>query len=312
MLEVVEGSTVGDGGDECSELERGERDALAEAAHAADAAFRGGDGLVGILAELLTFDVVAGQLAEAELVGVVADAVKAEFAAELLEVEVVALGQGLGHVHAEAGELDRGVAGDEALRERGQGDGELDGGAGLGAGRKGQLLVDHGQNAAVGGVDDDGGAVHVAEGVDGGLADDGVFAGGDVAGELVGGGEGTGGEALVITMAAGMKARPCARWLWPASWSGAVRPGLERYGARVTRDECVAWWRKCAPRQCGRLCDGLRCDGSQRDAAEWSWGDAACAGRPVPRRRARERLLQPKQNLWCKRKTASSGKLPLK
>ena len=186
MLQIVEGSAIGDGGNEGAELQRGERDALAEAAHAADAALRVGNCLVGILAQLLALDVVAGQLAEAELVGVVADALKAEFAAQLFKVEVVALGQRLGHVHAEAGELDRGVARDQALRERGQGDGELDGGAGLGAGRERQFLIDHGQDAAVGGVDDHGGAVHVAERVDGGLADDGVFAGGDVAGEHVG------------------------------------------------------------------------------------------------------------------------------
>ena len=113
------------------------------------------------------------------------------------------------------GKLHRGVARDQALRERGHGDGELDGGAGLGAGRKGQLLVDHGQNAAVGGVDDHGRAVHVAQGVDGCLADDGVFAGGDVAGELVGAGKGAGGKALVVMMA------------------GAVQSGLTRCGPRL-------------------------------------------------------------------------------
>ena len=101
------------------------------------------------------------------------------------------------------GKLDHGVAGDQSLRERGHGDGDLDGGAGLGAGRESQLLIDHGQDAAVGGIDDHGGAVHVAERVDGCLADDGVFAGGDVAGEDVARGEGAGGEALVVVMAAG-------------------------------------------------------------------------------------------------------------
>ena len=110
-----------------------------------------------------------------------AHALKAQLAAQLLKVEVVALGQRLGHVHAEAGQLHRRVAGDQALRERGQGDGELDGGAGLGARRERQLLVDHGQNAAVGGIDDHGGAVHVAQGVDGGLADHRILAGRHVA-----------------------------------------------------------------------------------------------------------------------------------
>ena len=184
MLEVVEGSAVGDGGHIGAQLQRGQRDALAEAAHAAHAALGGGKLLVGIDAQLFAFNVVAGQLAQAKLVGVVAHAVEAQLAAQFLEVEVVALGQRLGHVHVEAGQLDRRVAGDQALGERGHGDGELDGGAGLRAGREGQLLVDHGQDAAVGGVDDHGGAVHVAQGVDGRLADDRIFAGRHVAGKM--------------------------------------------------------------------------------------------------------------------------------
>ena len=197
MLQVIERSAIGDGGHEGSQLQWGEGDALPEAAHAADAALGFGDGLVRILAELFALDLVAGEFAKAELGGVVADAVKAEFAAQFFEVEVVALGQRLGHVHAESGELDRGVAGDETFRERGQGDGELDGGAGLGAWGEGQLLVDHGKDASVGGVDDHGGAVHIAESVNGSLADDGVFSGSDVACEHIIAGKGTGGEALV-------------------------------------------------------------------------------------------------------------------
>ncbi len=74
----------------------------------------------GYVAKLLAGDVVAGQLAQAELGGVVANALKAKLAAQLLKVEVVALGQRLGHVHAEAGKLHRRVAGDQAFRERGQ------------------------------------------------------------------------------------------------------------------------------------------------------------------------------------------------
>ena len=44
-----------------------------------------GQFLVGIDAKLLVGDVVAGQLAESELVGVVADALKAEAAAQRFE-----------------------------------------------------------------------------------------------------------------------------------------------------------------------------------------------------------------------------------
>ena len=109
------------------------------------------------------------------------------------------------------GKLDHGVARDQALRQGGHGHGELDGGAGLGAGREGQLLVDHGQDAAVGGIDHHRGAVHVAEGVDGGLADDGIFAGDDVVAEDVAVGKGAGGEALVIMMAADAQGG-CGEW----------------------------------------------------------------------------------------------------
>ncbi len=123
---------------------------------------------------------ITSQLAQAELRGVVAHALKAQFAAQLFKVKVVAVGQRLGHVHAEAGELHHGVARDQPLRQRGQGHGQLDGGAGLGAGRKRQLLVDHGQNAAIRWVDDHGRAVHVAERVDRGLTHHRIFAGRDV------------------------------------------------------------------------------------------------------------------------------------
>ena len=220
------------GGDIGAQLQRSERDALAEAAHAAHAALGGGERLIGIDAQLLAGNVVAGQLAEAELVGVVADALEAEFPAQLFKVEVVALGQRLGHVHAEAGQLDRGVAGDQALRERGHGDGDLDGGAGLGAGREGQLLVDHGQDAAIGGVDDHGGAVHVAQGVDGGLADDGILAGGDVAGKDVAGGKGAGGEALVgVVTACGKRGAAGSGPGCAAGGQGSLLRGRSRLGA---------------------------------------------------------------------------------
>ncbi len=62
---------------------------------------------------------------------------------------------------------------------------------------EGELLVDHGEDAAGRGVDGEGGAVHVAQGIEGGGADDGIFAGGDVAeGEVVG--KGVSCEALVV------------------------------------------------------------------------------------------------------------------
>ncbi len=166
------------------------------------AAFRLRNGLVGINAQLFAGDVVPRQFAQAELVGVVANALKPQFAAQFLEVEVVALGQRLGHVHAETRQLDHGVAGNQAFRQSRHGHGELDGGAGLGAGRESQLLVDHGQDAAIGGVDDHRCAVHVAESVNGGLANDRVFAGSHVFGHDVPMGKRAGRETLVIVMPA--------------------------------------------------------------------------------------------------------------
>jgi hypothetical protein len=136
-----------------------------------------GKGLIGIDTQLLAGNVVAGQFTQAELGGVVAHALKAQFAAQFFKIEVVAVGQRLGHVHAKTGQLHRRVAGDKAFRKRGQRHSELDRRARLGARRERQLLVDHGQDAAIGRIDDHGGAVHIAEGVDGGLAHHRVLAG---------------------------------------------------------------------------------------------------------------------------------------
>src|SRR5580658_4252951 len=64
------GHAVLEVGDEAGNV-GGALDALAKAAHAADAALGGGDFLLGIGAELLACDVVAGQLAKSKLRGVV-------------------------------------------------------------------------------------------------------------------------------------------------------------------------------------------------------------------------------------------------
>src|ERR1700739_185916 len=103
MLEVVERSAVGDGGYKRAELQRRHGYALSEAAHAAHAAFGCGKRLARIFAELLALDVVPSQFAQTELRGVVANALKSKFAAEFFKIEVVALGDGIRHVHAEPG-----------------------------------------------------------------------------------------------------------------------------------------------------------------------------------------------------------------
>ena len=209
---------------------------------------------------------VAGQLAKAELVGVVADALKAQFPAQFLKVEIVALGQRLGHVHAEAGKLHRRIAGDQALGERGQGHGELDGRAGFGARREGQLLVDHGQDAAVGGIDDHGGAVHVAQGVDGRLANHRVFAGRHVAGKDVSAGKGAGGKALVVAMAAGMERWRGAAWRRP--WRSSLCATADAGWARADRGPVMSWLRPrawclawAAPRELDECAGSSMCGG---------------------------------------------------
>ena len=130
------------------------------------------------------------------------NALEAQPSAQGLKVKVVALGQRLGHVHAEARQLHWRVAVDKPLRERGHGHGDLDGGAGLSARRKRQPLVDHRQDAAIGGIDDHGGAVHAAQSVDGRLANHRILAGRHVARENVSVGEGAGGELLNKAVAA--------------------------------------------------------------------------------------------------------------
>ena len=117
MLQVVEGSAVGDGSHEGAKLQRSHRNALAEAAHAAHSAFRLRNRLVGIGAELLAFDVVAGQFAEAELSGIMANALETKFAAEFFKIKIVALGDCVRHVHAEACKLHRRIAGDQAFAQ---------------------------------------------------------------------------------------------------------------------------------------------------------------------------------------------------
>src|SRR5262249_51130119 len=202
VLEVEARAAVGDGRDQRAELQGRHGDALAEGAHLAYAAELGGELLFGEGAEVLAGNVVSGKLAQAELVRVLADLFKAEATADGLKVGVVGAGQGFSEVHLRAAaETDLFFAGNDLFTQSSQGHSDLDGGAGLRAFAERQLLVDHGEDAPVRGVDGDHGAVHVAQGVNGGLADDGIFALDDVpVGEVVS--EGVSGEALNVAMAA--------------------------------------------------------------------------------------------------------------
>src|SRR5215472_7178367 len=132
--------------------------------------------MIGEFAEVFTLNVVSGELTQAELVGVFADLFKTQAASDSLKVSVVGVGEGFSEVHLRAAaEHDFFLAGNDLFTQTSQGHGDLDGGAWLRAFTQRQLLVDHGKDAAVRGVNGDDGAVHVAEGVNGGLANDGVF-----------------------------------------------------------------------------------------------------------------------------------------
>src|SRR3974377_1698655 len=105
MLQIVERSAVRDRSNNRAELQRRHGNSLPEAAHAPHATFGLRNRLARVNAQLFAFDVVTCQFTQAELVGIVANALKTKLPAEFLKVEVVALGQRIGHVHSEAGEL---------------------------------------------------------------------------------------------------------------------------------------------------------------------------------------------------------------
>src|ERR1700677_105637 len=63
------------------------------------------------------------------------------------------------------------------------------------------LMVEHGQNAAVAGVDGYRSPVHIAQSVDGGLANDWILAGGHITLGDVRVGKGASGKVLIGTMA---------------------------------------------------------------------------------------------------------------
>ena len=92
------------------------------------------------------------------------------------------MGQCFGEVHlAVAPERDLGVLRHQALVQRRQSHGKFDSRARLRAARQRQLLVNHRQHASAGWLNRDYGAIHVAQGINGCLADNRVFAFSDVA-----------------------------------------------------------------------------------------------------------------------------------
>src|SRR6185312_13680190 len=113
---------------------------------------------------------------------------------------VVGVGQGLSEVHLiMLAQIDFFFTGNHVFTEAGQRHGNLDGGAGLRASAERQLLVDHGENASVSGINGDDSAVHVAQRVNSSLANDRIFTGNNIAVSNVIG-KRTGGEKLNVTM----------------------------------------------------------------------------------------------------------------
>ena len=209
MLQVVKRSAVRNRGDHRSQLQGGHRDAFAKGAHLAHAAELGGNLLVGVYAQVLALNVVAGQLAQSKLVRVVADFFKAQLAADRFKIGVVGMRQRLSQIHFRpAAQLDFRIFGDQVLAECSQRHGNLDRRAGLRSAGQGQPLIHHGQNASAGRLNGNHGAIHVAKGFNCCSSNHRVFTAGTVAFRDVAG-KRTHGEALVI--AAVMAAAPVAR-----------------------------------------------------------------------------------------------------
>ena len=133
---------------------------------------------------------------------VVLHLLESEFASDGFEVGVVRMRQCRGEIHAAAApERDFRFLVDHTFAQRRQSHGKFDGRAGLRTARKRELLVDHGEDASAGRLDGDHSAVHVAQGIDCRLTNDGVFPGSHVTfGDI--GCERTDVEALVIIMMA--------------------------------------------------------------------------------------------------------------
>jgi len=134
--------------------------------------------------------------------------VKAQFPSQLFEIQVVALGQRVGHVHAEARQLHHRVPRHQSLRQRRHGHGDLDRRARLSARRERKLLVHHRQDPPVRRVNDHGRPVHVAHRVNRRLADHWILAGRYIACKDISAGKGVGRKPLVGMMVARSKSSP--------------------------------------------------------------------------------------------------------
>src|SRR6266403_2261425 len=110
--------------------------------------------------------------------------------------------QSAGEIHAAAAaETNFGFLIDQAFAQRCESGGKLNSRAGLRSAGEREFLVDHGEDAATGRFDRYHRTVQISESFNGGLADDGIFTGRDIAIDYAVR-EGTGVEAFVIATAA--------------------------------------------------------------------------------------------------------------
>ncbi len=189
------------------------------------------------------------------------------------------MGDGFGEVHAEAAKVDRRIAGHQSFRQCGEADAELDGGARFRARRERQVLIHHGQDASIGRIDDYGGAVHIAEGLNGCSADGRVFAGGDIALSLAGD-EGAGGKSLIRMMTSRKR---CAPHTSVGGMNGSLPCDMSRCFAcgRVVR--CMMGRALCTGnvrRGSLRMVDGMRnIQGAHGDCGDAGQGQCSKKGR---------------------------------
>ena len=214
MLQVIECAAVGDGRDQRAQLQRGHRDAFAEGTHLAYAAELRGNFFLRDRRRGARRECCSRRAHPAELVRVVADFFKSQLASEGLEVGIIGVRQRRRQVHAAAAARDLRVFGDRCLRSRA-------------ASATDTLMVEQGcarSTAPTSGspspecgrwwVDRDDRSIHVAQSIDGSLANDRVLSGGNVTVKFVIH-ERAGGETLVIAMTAGATGsarsyHPCA------------------------------------------------------------------------------------------------------
>ena len=102
MLQVVESAAIGDRGNHGTQLQRRHGNTFSERAHLAYAAKLRRNFVLRISSEVLAFNVVSGQFAQAELVGVEADFFESELASQSFKVGVVGMGQSGRQVHPAA------------------------------------------------------------------------------------------------------------------------------------------------------------------------------------------------------------------